>query len=606
MSRSALLVFAVAAAVFFPLTGLGIWRSGFNPDEWLYAAGGFKDFGPILGRWAQDFIELHLLGGQVALPLQIASCFLLSLLTASLLARHAVAERFVHPATLAIFVIGVSHIYLAELLDWGMLIASNCLALFLSVWAMDLVWRDRGSRWRWVILLAAAQLLALSLANYQTFAVLGLMVPVLALIRVDAVSDRTLVKRSVATLFVAAGAVVLYKVELGLYARWADLDLGHPRFSVITPHTLLDKLSRAPWMEVHLLSGGLFDLPPVWQALTGLLPASILLAGAVAAALSLRNGTFAALRVVAGVALALFCLPVMPWFAVQIDWLPPRAIGYLGFVLGATCLAVATVLAAQLQNGRAIRAVAVASAVLLVGISVVQLAASQRFWHLMERRSARELSLTADIAEAVRKSGGDVATTPVAIAGVLAMSDLSFGGYTAESAYKYGNNTMSALKVAAGAGAASPVIPASAQPCPAFPAAGSVFRSGPSVTVCLQPFDRPIRPDRCYKMAGGSNGLACIIPGGLAIVTPDCSEGALWLDFTVVPEAGGQPVRYSRSTWGVPMLGACYRFLVPPIEILRPADFTLNSGSEKLQPAQENDPLLMSAGGAWLHAAASP
>ncbi len=228
--RAALLA---AIVLYTVTTGWGVLNDGFHSDDWRHLNGTSPLWTAVEGRWLLEVIFRDLFGQRFLLPVQLALAFPCFWWVARVLARHAAPEPAQPAAALAIFAVAINHIYMGDALSFESNVFAYPFALALSVGAFELLWRVAGrpARTRALAVLGAAQLLAFSMAIYQTFAVAGLIVPVLALLRIDSVRFGAAVRIALIGAAASVVAIALYLAEWRTYAALHGVVIVSERFS---------------------------------------------------------------------------------------------------------------------------------------------------------------------------------------------------------------------------------------------------------------------------------------------------------------------------------------------------------------------------------------
>ncbi len=219
---------AVALGLYLVVTCYGVLNDGYHSDDWRHLTGASPLWVGSEGRWLLDLIYRFVLGERFLLPLQLTLAFPCFYWVASVL-----AERVAEPgqrglATVLIFAVGVNHPYMSDILTFESNVFAYPLALALSVGAFVVFERAEGQPLHRQALAAAlaALLLSFSISIYQTFAVAGLIIPALALIRADRVSLGAALRLALVGAAISVAAIALYLVEWRLYAALQGVTLG--------------------------------------------------------------------------------------------------------------------------------------------------------------------------------------------------------------------------------------------------------------------------------------------------------------------------------------------------------------------------------------------
>jgi hypothetical protein len=274
-ARGALLA---ALVLYVVTTGWGILNDGFHSDDWRHVNGTSALWTAAEGRWLLEVIFRDLFGERFLLPVQVALAFPCFWWVAGVLARHAAPDEARPAAALAIFAVAVNHIYMGDALSFASNVFAYPFALALSVGAFELLWRVRGrtAGVQALAALGAAQCLAFSMAIYQTFAVAGLIVPVLALLRIDRVPFAAAVRIALIGAAASVLAIVLYLAEWRAYAGLHGITIASDRFSETDAAGFVQKLAALPALLRSLYTGTLMTLPHGLRAVLGLFALGVL------------------------------------------------------------------------------------------------------------------------------------------------------------------------------------------------------------------------------------------------------------------------------------------------------------------------------------------
>lgn len=503
----------LAVLLYLLSTAYGVLNDGFHSDDWRHVAGVSPLWTAVEGRWFLEVIFRDLLGERFLLPVQLALAFPCLYWVARTLARHAAPEGGGDAATLAIFAVAVNHIFLADALSFASNVFAYPLALALSVGAFELVGRveRRPALVQAGAAIAAAQLLALSLAIYQTFAVAGLIVPVLALLRIDRVRFAGALRQAGIGAAVSVLAIALYLVEWRLYAGLKGVVIVSERFSGTDAAGFAAKLGALPGLMRSLHTGTLMVLPFPLRATMGLfsLATLVLLAfgglRALAGSGSLGARALAVLRLGIGATLALFVFPVLFWLGYEGDAAPARAFGYIGFWIAALFVLGLSLAGPAAKSGRLYTAGMAAMA--LVG-AVFALTASA-FWTDSARVGARDMELARAIEARLAALPGYTGP-PFRIVGGVDYPDLSWGSLAGWSSFHAGNPRLGIFREMYGRAEDAASLPVSPRACHAFPAADAAFLHEGMAYLCLEDFQPFMDEIACAPLDAG--GEICLGP----------------------------------------------------------------------------------------------
>ena len=516
---------ALALLLYILTTAFGVLNDGFHSDDWRHAAGVSPLWTAIEGRWFLEVIFRDLLGERFLLPVQLALAFPCLYWVAATLARHAAPEEWRPAATLATFAIGVNHIFLADALSFASNVFAYPLALALSVGAFEVIARVEG-RNRLVqaaAIIAAAQLLALSLGIYQTFAVAGLIIPVLALLRIDQLRFYSAVRLASLGALASVLAIALYLGEWRLYAAMKGVAIVTERFSSTDAAGVADKLGALPALIRSLHTGTLMALPFVLRATMGLFSLAALGLVAVAAIRALVGGgaagarALAVLRLGIGSGLALFVFPVLFWLGYEGDSPPARAFGYIGFWIAAIFVVGLTL---ALPAARSSRLFAFGMTVMAIVGLVFALTASA-FWSDSARVGARDQELARAIQARLATLPG-YSGPPFRIVGGVDYPELSWGSLAGWSTFHSGNPRLGIFMEMFGADVDTASLPVSPRACHAFPAADAAYLHEGTAYLCLEDF-QPFTADMdCAPLVIPGGGEICLGPRAFVHIADSC------------------------------------------------------------------------------------
>ena len=557
-----------AALLYVAVTAYGVVNDGYHSDDWRHLTGASPLWVAVEGRWLLDLIYRDLLGERFLLPVQLLLAFPCLFGAAWLLARRAVPEGYQGLGAVLIFGLGVNHPFMSDALTFASNVFAYPLALFLSVAAFVLVEEGRGRSVAVQAGLAAlaALLLSFSVGIYQTFAVAGLIVPVLALIRADRVSFAAAVRLAGIGALVSVAAIALYLAEWRLYAALQGVTIASERFQAAGAAGMAAKLGQLPGLIRSLQTGTLMALPFVLRATMGLLSLAVLALGAVAAlrmlAGQLPGGRIlGSLRIGLGLGLALFVFPVLFWVAYEGDTVPARAFGYFGFWVAALLLATLT----MAVTGHVLR-IAGLSAAALGGV-IFALTASA-FWSDTARSGQRDIELARAIEARITTLPG-YDGGPFRLVGGVTNPDLDWGTLANWSSFHGGNPSIGIFRELYGQDHYTASLPASPRACRAFPADGSAFVLNGMAYLCLEEFPAFTDDLRCAALTGAPGQSLCLGPKIMVHVGPTClPTGPDDPALTVAFRSAGQPYaperNFSVASFAVPLDGRCATLALAP------------------------------------------
>ncbi|WP_170359705.1 glucosyltransferase domain-containing protein [Ruegeria arenilitoris] len=569
----------LTALIFLPTAGIGIAQSGFNPDEWRFAAGLDVGFAEVHGRWATHWAHEVIFRWGTPIALLIFITFVALFAVSVLIAHSAVAPvgpAMITVSVLLIFLAGSSHIYLTAILHWETQAPWFCLGLLASVGAMILIVPALGtSSWSLVLrVLVAAELLAISIGFYQSYTLLGFLIPAMVLIRVDRHSHRESLLYLCRVLVASVIALVLYQFQLRATISILDLSPNF-RFSGSVDRTVLyEKLSALLRVERKVHSGALMGMLHPYRGIFLLTTAAACGMILMAAASALRTpykgsggGWFGAFRVLLGGFGTLFILPVLIWFLYPEPFLIPRSIGFLGFVVVGVILACTTVIAQGMAKFSASRLVWAGGSVLVLTFGLVHATASSHIWTLFQRVAEQDVDLANAIVERAQSIDDfDVKSTPIRTFGHPTVQNLQFGRFYTASTFQRGMDVNSIFQTLYGATDFTGSVLAPPKPCTAFPEEGSVFMVEDTLFVCFEASVPLSELSTCFPLGAGRNGALCY-SGNMAILLgqtcADIDPGSGQIVATQFDDVGArlrQHIFYSQAK-ATEMNGFCYRFV---------------------------------------------
>lgn len=536
-----------ALGLYLLVTGWGLLNDGYHSDDWRHLIGASPLWTAVEGRWLLDFIYRFVLGERFLQPVQMALAFPCFFYVAWTLAGRAATDDTRPLAALLIFAVGVNHPFMSDALSFGANVFAYPLAMALSVAAFDIVERSGGhprARQLGCATLAAV-LLSLSVSIYQTFAVAGLIIPALALLRADRVPFREAVRLALAGAAVSVAAIGLYLVEWRLYAAFQGVDIVSERFQAAGAEGMAAKLGELPVLVRSLQTGSVMALPYGLRVTLGCLSLAALALAAVAALRTLKGALpggclLGPARVGLAVGLVLFVFPVLFWLGYEGDAAPARAFGYFGFWVAALVISGLSMALPGLP------ARAFGFATLTVAAFGIALTASA-FWSDTRRTGERDIDLARTVyARIVTLPGYDGG--PFRLVGGVDYPDLSWGTLASWSSFHGGNPTIGVFRELYGQNHYTASLPASPKACPAFPAEGSAFLHDGMAYVCLEAFPAFADDLNCAPLSDAPDEMLCLAEKIMVHVGPDClATGEADPALSVAFRSTGRPYAPERS-----------------------------------------------------------
>lgn len=494
--------------------------AGMNPDD--LRALSYDMVYPIhnFGRWLGHVISNNIGTEMVKATIpQLAIAFALCVWTSLMLGKKS-AETNVWFAAGVIFVFGTAHAYFAEIVHFNEFILANVLCFAASLWAFDRIVARRASLVMWAL---STQIVALALAVYPTYFLLGAYLPLLMLIR----ADRFTLRDCLAAL---ARGIVLSGLGLALYAVQYRIANGlitfYPTMAAVegfSTDATLGKLGQLPHVVQWVHSSALSNVGSRWVRLLFLVLSFAVFLSVMVAALIFAwrrpapERTLIILRVVCAMIGVLVVLPTFFWLLYPMAQLPGRALGFYGFILGSLLVSAHTQMGSQVP-GRTPVALALALTFASLGAfqswktADIDAVASRRDDELSREIHSRLLEL--------EDFDGDY----VNIVGGIVYEDLRWGRYRATTNYEPGNEFNAALSRFIELKRWPIHVPVGPEPCPAFPSDGSVYADNGVAYVCLEARETGWKDGACAVL-GGPGGEVCFGTGYVAFLGQICRPG---------------------------------------------------------------------------------
>ena len=521
--------FILASVVYLLVTVYGVLNDGYLADDWRHINGASDVWAGVEGRWLLDAIYRYLLGERFMPPLQLMLAFPCFYGTAYFLAKHATIREWQPTATLGIFAYGTNHLFMADVLSFAANTFAYPLAMALSVLAFELIWRTRGRsrpiQAAWT--LTAAVLLSLSISIYQTFALTGLIIPLLVLMRVDRVSMVGAIRMAALGAMASFAALALYFLEWQFYVDLTGAFTGVTRLSSIVPSAISTKAGELPQLLRSLHTGTLLALPPVLMRAQGLFSLAALALVALAALGCIRQpGTLAerslaAARLIVGAGLAFFVIPILFWFVYVGYTAPARAFAYLGYFVSAVFVAGLTQANGSVE-GRTANPRLVNGAILgFIVVSVIQIFTTSAFWSDSARAGNRDADLAratyARISALPGYSGG-----PFRLVGNYDHPELSWGSQAGWSLFHSGNPNVGIFRAMFGMKKEMSILPVSPRKCGAFPASDAAFMHGGNAYLCLEALEPFAETLTCAPLKHQPDTKLCVGRNAFFQAASDC------------------------------------------------------------------------------------
>lgn len=557
----------ICLAAYLAVAAPGILGVGFNPDDWRQVAGAPVRWVSVEGRWATHLIFQHVFMGHFVPPLQVALAFVCLAWVSYLLAAYATGPEHRPAAAALIFILGVNHPYMCEALQFKSSVFAYPLALALSLSAFHLVLTRLGQFSRLMdaaVIAAAIQMLAFSCGLYQSFAVFGLVLPILVILRTDRFPPRQAILFAVGSLTMFVAGLALCLLELRLYASLhgvaAQAASGYEPASL---GSVIRKVLRLPIALKEVFSGHLFTVPPLVEvALASVLGVTLVL-GALACLLQVRRlgvaGLIPAVRIAVAAA-AISLLPLVFWFAYAEPFIPPRAAGFVGFTSVALLTANATLLFDALEAPRLRRALTLSLGLFATAIVLLSLVVAAAIWQDRGRVAIRDQELARSIYGRVSDLEG-YGGGPIRIIGSTRYDDIGWSGSITESVFHYNQGPELIFRELFN----SPSIPRTfslgPRACHAFPAHDAVFMDDGVAYVCLNTQADLSPLAACATLANPGRGQLCLAQDHAILVSASCpTDTSRLVDVSGANAAGiVESASFNDEIEPLPVPGGCIR-----------------------------------------------
>ncbi len=551
----------ICAAIYLATAAAGVLQAGFNADDWRDLGETPAKWAETEGRWGMDLLYRYALQERPQLPLQLLLAFGCFLWLSHLLAGYT-SKRDNRPlAVLLIFTLGVNHVYLVDMLNFNSHVFPNTFAIVLSVLAFHLVGKINPSGSplaRTPLFLAAVQLLALALAIYQPYALAGLMIPTLLVLDVEGQSTSRLRVAFGAFMVLGASGILLYKLEEWAFLLLSDRVVAFSRFEPPTLDATLQKLARLPGMLRGTHMVWWVSVPTGFRYLMALFSLAIGVLAVVAAwrEFMVRQGLqgrfLRAARLPIGVLGGMFAVPAVLWFTYAGLFVPPRILGYFGFLLASTMLAV--------LGTSSLPSVARRIGLTALGVASVAMSlAASKVWSDQARTARGDEELARAIYARVGALTG-YRGEPFSVVGEVRYRSSPLG----PGVFHLNNNNLSIFKHMYNLTWNGSVLPFSPRACPAFPADGSTFMFEGRAYVCVNAFADFLPPTECVNTGAPHHVTVCVPADQLVWMERDCmrleNEAAM---VSVALTGGGRGAEFDFEP-GLPHTeigGTCYRVL---------------------------------------------
>ncbi|WP_299901105.1 glucosyltransferase domain-containing protein [uncultured Ruegeria sp.] len=490
----------------------GLIRDGRNPDDWRQVHGAPEGGLPLNwtteeGRWAMEVLYVHVFLERFLPVLQAGLAAVAFLLLSWILARQS-SDRDNRPfATFLIFTLGVHHIYMINALTFSSHVFAFPLALLLSVAGFKCFERSIlhafGARVIWILI--GAQCIALCAALYQPFVPFGAVILFLSMIRISRYETKDTGKLILFSAIGSCFGILIYLGQAHLAAQLYDHIPTTNRVTMASTNELEGKLRDAPQLLGQIWRGSLQRIPWAIKTLnTAYIGIGFLLAIGLSALvfLSSPQNWLRALRILAGAA-GILLLPLLIWLVYDGQWLPSRAVAYVGLLAAVFYLAVDTEIRA-----RGFTAPIILGLPLIVALTYAFMAPF--VWSDQSEMGDRDEALAEKImARVAELEGYDGA--PFRIVGHTDYPDLAWGDMIGWTVFHAGNSRPGIFKdmfdldwYAEGGLYEGP------QACDAFPAADSVYLHQDAAYVCLSQSPGFSRDLMCADSDNTEIGRICI------------------------------------------------------------------------------------------------
>lgn len=516
---ASLLIYAVTTAP-------GLIRDGRNPDDWRQVHGAPEGGMPLNwtteeGRWAMEVLYVHVLQERFLPVLQTGLAAGAFLLLSWVLARQS-SNRGTRPfATFLIFTLGVHHIYMINALTFSSHVFAFPLAMLLSVAGFKCFERGilHGFGARVIWLLIGAQCIALCAALYQPFVPFGAVILFLSMIRTHQYKTTDVGTFILISTIGSCLGLLVYFAQAHLAAQLHDHVPTTNRIAMPSIYELQGKLETALQLLGQIWRGSLQRIPWAIKALnTAYVGIGFLLGVGLSISALIRNphNWVNVLRILMGIT-GILLLPLLIWFSFDRQWMPSRAVAYVGFLAAVFYLAVDAEIRAQ-----GFKSSVILGLPLIVALTYASMAPF--VWSDQSEMGDRDEALAGKImARLTELEGYDGA--PFRIVGHTDYPDLAWGDMLGWTVFHAGNSRPGIFKdmydldwYADGGLYSGP------KACEAFPAENSVYLYQGAAYVCLSQSPGFSGNLMCANSDKPEIGRICITPTAVLRFSEVCAR----------------------------------------------------------------------------------
>lgn len=513
------LLFWILTSTIFLVVARNVVVAGLNPDDMRALSRDMVYPMYNYGRWISHLISNY--SGPFLVTYTIPQLFLTFLLCAWIsiaLARYS-AERSVYFSAFVIFVIGVTHPYFFDILNYNEFILTYVLCLAGSVWAFSNVLSSRTRVFSWI---ASIQIVAFAFAIYPSFVMLGAYLPILMLLRADKYTLRESMVGLASGVILSLLGLTLYGVEYWIIGHLTEIEPTFAYDPFIDLASFKEKFEALPQMTQRVHSSALSDVGSRSIRLSLLVFSFLSFIFILSAALFFarhKTGSerpIIILRALVALVGALVILPLSFWLMYRMDYLVGRSLGFFGFIIGSMLMAAFSLSERQIEKRKMIVLVLCGSFAITSGI------AGWRMANILGQIAARDQQLASQMFDELAKLS-DFDGDYVNIVGGVTYEDLRWGLYLPKSTFLPHTDFNAALAPFIKLKRWPIHIPIGPQPCPSFPNAGSTYTYRGVAYICLEQRDVGWRSGFCGPLQH-LGGLVCFDSGYVAFLRQKCKR----------------------------------------------------------------------------------
>lgn len=572
--------FIICALFYVSITGIGLMIEGHNFDDWRHMHGASDLWAGPEGRWSMDFLFRYIMMERFHLPLQILLAFPCLWACSYGLAQYVRGPSADPLATIFIFLIGTNHIYMSSALMFNAHLFAYPFAFLLSFLAFHLAFITRhksGMITRVGLVLVSAQLLSFSLGIYQTFALFGLAIPVLVVLRHDRFKLREEWPFILNCLIICLVGLLLYGVEWQLYVATLEPVDEFVRFFAPTLDDLIAKVAHLPEFLVRTYAGALVPSSMMYRivnaiavvATAGVIGLSFVAALTDKAEPSTNARLFSALRIVVASVTLVVILPILFWFTYKEIYTPGRVVAAIGFWIPALLISALT-LVRQASNIPAKKVVSVGVSAIFILLCAATVLTASETWSDRARIHHTDKNVAHAIYARVNSMEGHDGRT-FRIVGGLDYSGFSRGGQIGWTTLHPMNQRMGIFKAMFNLDDFVASFSISPKSCEAMPSAAASYVYEGIAYVCLEPKTAFLPLTRCTDFNRDGVESLCIKDNVIIHKTTDCSARTaasrrIEVLFLAPDDQILQYTRFQPNNPGLALSDGCYSAIEAPLQ----------------------------------------